>query len=58
MNDAIRSAAKEANVPLWKVALVAGISEATITRWMRVKLSDEKEAILLGAIERAQSVEV
>lgn len=58
MNDSIRKAAKEANVPLWKVALTAGISEATLTRWMRVKLPSEREHTLLEAIKQAQREEV
>ena len=55
MNDSIRRAAKEAGVPLWMVAHIAGISEATLIRWMRVPLKKEKEDMLLDAIKRSQT---
>ena len=54
MNDGIRRAAKEAGIPLWRVAYFAGISEATLTRWLRVPLTKEKENSLLAAVKRAQ----
>ena len=50
MNETVRRAARIAGVPLWKIALQVGISEATLTRWMRVPLSDEREQRLLTAI--------
>lgn len=49
-NEKVRRAARIANVPLWRVANQAKISEATLTRWLRVPLSAEKEQRLLDAI--------
>lgn len=51
-NKKIRDAARIANIPLWKVADEVGISEPTITRWLRRPLSPEREAMLLAAISR------
>lgn len=51
-NEAIRKAARIAGVPLWKIAYEVGISEPTITRWLRRPLSPEREAMLLAAISR------
>ena len=51
-NEAIRKAARIAGVPLWRVADEVGISEPTISRWLRRPLSPEREAMLLAAISR------
>ena len=57
-NNKIRVAARVAGVPFWKIAQKIGISEPTLTRWLRVPLSSEREGIILTAIreleERAQ----
>lgn len=49
-NGAIRQKAKANGVPLWKVAKEIGISEPTLTRWLRVPLSPEKERCIENAI--------
>lgn len=49
-NQAVRQAAKTAGIPLWKVAASIGVSEPTLTRWLRFPLSEEKEARILSAI--------
>ena len=49
-NEKVRRAARIADVPLWRVAQQAGISEPTLTRWLRVPLSEEREQRLLEAI--------
>lgn len=49
-NHAVRKAAKEAGVPLWKCAQQIGISEPTLIRWLRVPLSPEKERRIMEAI--------
>lgn len=49
-NLAVREAAKNAGVPLWKIAEALGISEATIVRWLRVDLSPEKKEKIMCAI--------
>ena len=53
MNEDIKSAARQAGVPLFRVGYAMGISESSLSRKLRGQLNDkEKEAIYL-AIERA-----
>lgn len=49
-NAKIREAARAANIPLWKIAAAIGISEPTMTRWLRVPLSRERENRIAEAI--------
>lgn len=49
-NESVRRAARIAGVPLWKVAAEIGVSEPTLTRWLRVPLSQEKETRIMAAI--------
>lgn len=49
-NQEIREAAKKNGVAFWKIAEKLGISEATITRWLRFELPDEKREKILGII--------
>ena len=51
-NIQIRMEAREAHIPLWKIAQMVGISEPTLTRWLRVELSQEKKVRILQAIEQ------
>lgn len=51
-NNDIRRQAREAKVPLWAIAEEIGISEATLTRRMRLKLCDADKRELADAIER------
>lgn len=53
-NEKVRKAARTAGVPLWKVALAIGVSEPTLTRWLRVPLSPEREAVLMAAIDKLE----
>ncbi len=53
-NDHIRRAMKEAGVTLWKTAAVLGVSEMTLTRWLRFPLPAEKEAKIMAAIQTAK----
>lgn len=50
-NNKIRVAARVAGVPFWKIAQKIGISEPTLTRWLRMPLSAEREGIILAAIK-------
>ena len=50
MNERIKAEAHEVKVPLWKIATYIGVSEPTITRWMRFKLPQEKEQTIREAI--------
>lgn len=49
-NENIRRAARIAGVTLWAIAVKLGGSEPTLTRWLRVQLSVEKEAKIRAAI--------
>lgn len=51
-NKDVRRAARIGGVPMWKVAMVLGISEATIYRWLRTELPAEKRAAVMAAIEK------
>ncbi len=51
-NEKIRRAARVADVPLYRIARELGVSEPTMTRWLRFPLPEDKEAKILGAIER------
>lgn len=48
----IKEYAKMHNVPLWKVAQAIGISEPTLTRWLRVPVSEDRFTKIMEAIER------
>ena len=49
-NNDIRTAARQAGVTLWSIAEHMGISEATMTRMLRKKLSDEEQSRILEVI--------
>ena len=49
-NQEVRKAAKSACVPLWKIAAAIGVSEPTLTRWLRFPLPSEKEKRIMEAI--------
>lgn len=49
-NQVVRRAARAAGVPLWRVAKAIGVSEPTLTRWLRVPLSEDKEQRVMAAI--------
>lgn len=53
-NETVRKAARTANVPLWRVAAELGISEPTLTRWLRFPLTPDKEAAMLAAISELE----
>ena len=48
-NDAIRDFARKNGITLWQIAVKLGISEATITRWLRVPLSEEEKLLFEAA---------
>lgn len=49
-NMDIRTAAKSAGLPLWKVAEELGVCEMTMVRWLRAELPDAKKDMVMGAI--------
>lgn len=50
-NNSVRVAARVAGIPFWRIAQKIGVSEPTLTRWLRMPLSAEREAIIMAAIE-------
>ena len=50
-NERIRKAAKDAGLPLWRVAAELGVSEPTLIRWLRFPLPEDKERQIMAAIE-------
>ena len=50
-NQKIREEAKRKGVKCWQIAIHLGISEPTITRWLRIPLSTEREKTIMDAIE-------
>ena len=55
-NVKVRTAARIANVPMWKIAAAIGISEPTLTRWLRFPLPADKECRILEAISKLEGV--
>lgn len=49
-NEKVRRAARIAGVPLWAIASKIGVSEPTLTRWLRLPLPEEKERRIMAAI--------
>lgn len=55
-NQTVREEAKKKGVKLWQIAEHLGISEPTMTRWMRTELSAQKENMILNAIDKIAEV--
>ena len=53
-NLSLRQRAKSAGIPLWKIASCIGISEPTISRWLRVPVSCSNEKLILDAISKLE----
>lgn len=51
-NAVVRTAIAKAGLHQWQIADVIGISEGTLTRWLRTELSDERREKVLAAIDR------
>lgn len=49
-NEHVRKAARVAGIPLWAIASRVGISEPTLTRWLRFPLPEDKEQRIMQAI--------
>ena len=56
-NKEIRRAARIAGVPLYQIAADVSISEATLSRWLRFELSEDREALLMSAIKKREDQE-
>lgn len=57
-NSDVRQTARDRGVALWRIALELGISEMTLTRWLRVELSPEKRARIMDAISKLSSAKL
>jgi len=51
-NKEIKMAMLEKGIYQWEVAKAIGVSECTLTRWMREELSEEKKTTIMDAIQR------
>lgn len=51
-NEEIRKKAKTNRIPQWRLAFEMGISEATLTRWFRVEMSEERKQQINDAMDR------
>ena len=51
-NQDIRKHAKDKGVFMYEAAEMLGISEPTMTRWLRGKLTAERKTDILNAIDR------
>ena len=49
-NEIIRTSAKSHGVSLWEIALHLGVSEATITRKLRIELTERERAKFIETI--------
>ena len=50
-NEEVRRAARVADVPLWQIAAKIGVSQPTMTRWLRFPLPTDKEERIMQAIQ-------
>lgn len=53
-NTEIRRTARAAGIPLWRVAAAIGISEPTLTRWLRFPLPADKEHLISETISKLE----
>ena len=51
-NQDIRDYAAQKGVYFWEIAMQLGISEPTITRWMRVELPEDKRREIVQIIDK------
>ncbi len=54
-NNDIRKAALLADVRHWQICERLGISEPTLTRWLRTELPEEKKQRILNAIAELEA---
>lgn len=53
-NEKIRKAVKDNGMYIWQLSEVLDVSEATITRWMRHEMPDEKQTKIIEKINQYQ----
>lgn len=49
-NEGVKSLIKRKRLKQWEVAQAAGISEFTLSRWLRNDLTDDRYAVISTAI--------
>lgn len=52
-NQEVREALQNKGMKQWELADMLGISEFTLTRWLRKELTEDKKELLLRAINEA-----
>lgn len=52
-NQEVREALQNKGMKQWELADILGISEFTLTRWLRKELTEDKKELLLKAINEA-----
>lgn len=52
-NQEVREALQNKGMKQWELANMLGISEFTLTRWLRKELTEDKKELLLKAINEA-----
>lgn len=52
-NQDIRTALQSKGMKQWELADLLGVSEFTLTRWLRKELTEDKKELLLKAINEA-----
>lgn len=52
-NQEIREALQNKGMKQWELADMLGISEFTLTRWLRKELTEDKKELLLKTINEA-----
>lgn len=52
-NQEVREALHNKGMKQWELADMLGISEFTLTRWLRKELTEDKKELLLKAIDEA-----
>lgn len=52
-NQEVREALQNKGIKQWELADMLGISEFTLTRWLRKELTEDKKELLLKAINEA-----
>lgn len=50
-NLRVRKKSQENSIPLWRIAQALGVSEATMTRRLRIELPEEEQARLCSIID-------
>ena len=51
MNEKFKKELRASDIPQWKLAQRSGISEATLVRWFREQLSEERQKRLDEALD-------